>query len=105
LAAVAPDGAGRVRLEDAVTALGERGLTSLMVEGGSEVLGAFLRARVVDQVALFRAPLLLGGRGSRPAFGGDDPAEIGEALPLTALPLQPFPWPWPPQFELWRPRR
>ena len=105
LAAVAPDGARRVRLEDAVTALGERGLTSLMVEGGSEVLGAFLRARVVDQVALFRAPLLLGGRGSRPAFGGDDPAEIGEALPLAALPLQPFPWPWPPQFELWRPKR
>ena len=41
-----------------------------MVEGGSEVLGAFLAERLLDQLALFRAPLLLGGRGSRPAFGG-----------------------------------
>ena len=44
-----------------------------MVEGGSELLGSFLAARLFDQVALFRAPLLLGGRGSRPAFGGPDP--------------------------------
>ena len=34
-----------------------------MVEGGSELLGSFLAARAFDQLALFRAPLLLGGRG------------------------------------------
>jgi diaminohydroxyphosphoribosylaminopyrimidine deaminase/5-amino-6-(5-phosphoribosylamino)uracil reductase len=102
-APAAPD--GRVRLEEALAVLSGRGITSLMVEGGSEVLGAFLRARLVDQVALFRAPLLLGGRRSLPAFGGDDPAVIDEALRVAAVPLSPFPWPWPPQFELWRPRR
>jgi diaminohydroxyphosphoribosylaminopyrimidine deaminase/5-amino-6-(5-phosphoribosylamino)uracil reductase len=67
-------------------ALGEmrrRGLWSLMVEGGSELLGSFLAARLVDQVALFRAPLLLGGRDSRPAFGGHGPGRIDEALHLT----------------------
>jgi diaminohydroxyphosphoribosylaminopyrimidine deaminase/5-amino-6-(5-phosphoribosylamino)uracil reductase len=81
-------------------------MTSVMVEGGSEVLGAFLAARLVDQVALFRAPLLLGGRGSRPAFGGPDPSVIQEALPLERVPAEPpFPWPWPPAFELWAPRR
>jgi diaminohydroxyphosphoribosylaminopyrimidine deaminase/5-amino-6-(5-phosphoribosylamino)uracil reductase len=76
-----------------------------MVEGGSEVLGAFLAARLVDQVALFRAPLLLGGRGSLPAFGGPDPEGIDDALRLEPVPAEPaFPWPWPPRFELWRPR-
>jgi riboflavin biosynthesis pyrimidine reductase len=76
-----------------------------MVEGGSEVLGSFLASRLVDQVALFRAPLLLGGRGSRPAFGGDDPATLGDALRLLPVPAEPaFPWPQPPLFELWRPR-
>ncbi len=98
--------AGRVALGPALEALRERGIWSLMVEGGSEVLGSFLGARLLDQVALFRAPLLLGGRGSRPAFGGDDPDEIASALRVAPLPAQPaFPWPWPPQFELWRPRR
>ena len=97
---------GRVSLPAALEALGARGVTSVMVEGGGEVLGSFLAARLVDQVALFRAPLLLGGRGSRPAFGGPDPLEIREALRLEPVPAAPaFPWPWPPQFELWRPKR
>ncbi len=100
-----PPASGRVSLGKALDALGARGMTSVMVEGGSEVLGAFLAARLVDQVALFRAPLLLGGRGSRPAFGGPDPRVIGEALPLRPVPDEPpFPWPWPPAFELWAPR-
>src|SRR5262245_9055026 len=59
-----------------------RGVGSVMVEGGSAVLGSFLAARLVDEVALFRGPILLGGRGSRPAFGGPDPRRIEEALPL-----------------------
>jgi len=102
---VAAEGA-RVSLPAALEALGSRGVTSVMVEGGSEVLGSFLAARLTDQVALFRAPLLLGGRGSRPAFGGPDPLEIRDALRLEPVPAEPaFPWPWTPQFELWRPRR
>jgi diaminohydroxyphosphoribosylaminopyrimidine deaminase/5-amino-6-(5-phosphoribosylamino)uracil reductase len=97
---------GRVSVAAAIEALSRRGVTSLMVEGGSEVLGAFLAARLADQVALFRAPLLLGGRGSLPAFGGPDPEGIEDALRLEPVPEDPpFPWPWPRAFELWRPRR
>jgi len=94
---------GRVAPAAALAELRKRGLGSVMVEGGSEVLGAFLAARLVDEVALFRAPLLLGGRGSRPAFGGPNPREITEALRLEPVPAEPgFPWPWPPRFERWR---
>ncbi len=101
-----PGEGGRVSLSAALEALGARGVTSLMVEGGAEVLGSFLFRRLADQVALFRAPLLLGGRGSRPAFGGPDPVDIRDALRLEPVPAEPaFPWPWPPRFELWRPRR
>jgi diaminohydroxyphosphoribosylaminopyrimidine deaminase / 5-amino-6-(5-phosphoribosylamino)uracil reductase len=97
---------GRVSLPAALDALAACGVASLMVEGGGEALGSFLAARRADQVALFRAPLLLGGRGSRPAFGGPDPAEIREALRLEPVPAEPpFPWPWAPRFELWRPKR
>lgn len=96
--------AGRVDPAAGLAALRSLGLTSVMVEGGSEVLGSFLAARLVDEVVLFRAPLLLGGRGSRGAFGGPDPARIEDALRLEPLPAaQAFPWPWPPLFERWRP--
>jgi diaminohydroxyphosphoribosylaminopyrimidine deaminase/5-amino-6-(5-phosphoribosylamino)uracil reductase len=59
-----------------------RGVSSVMVEGGGEVLGSFLAARLVDEIALFRGPLLLGGRGSRPAFGGRNPRRVEDALRL-----------------------
>jgi diaminohydroxyphosphoribosylaminopyrimidine deaminase/5-amino-6-(5-phosphoribosylamino)uracil reductase len=96
---------GRVSLPAALEALAGRGVTSLMVEGGSEVLGSFLARRLVDEIALFRAPVVLGGRGSLPAFGGPDPIKVGGGLRVEPVPGDPtFPWPWAPRFELWRPR-
>jgi diaminohydroxyphosphoribosylaminopyrimidine deaminase/5-amino-6-(5-phosphoribosylamino)uracil reductase len=89
--------AARVSPRAVLRALTERGLHSVLVEGGGEVLGSFLAARLVDEVALFRAPLLLGGRDSRPAFGGENPRRIGEALrlrPAGAGPLVEF---WEPE--------
>jgi diaminohydroxyphosphoribosylaminopyrimidine deaminase / 5-amino-6-(5-phosphoribosylamino)uracil reductase len=97
---------GRLDPSAALAALGKRGIASVVVEGGSEVLGSFLAARLVDEVALFRAPLLLGGRGSKGAFGGRNPRSIRDAMRLEPLPDEPgFPWPWRPLFERWRPRR
>jgi diaminohydroxyphosphoribosylaminopyrimidine deaminase/5-amino-6-(5-phosphoribosylamino)uracil reductase len=61
---------GRVPFASVVRALGERGITSLLVEGGGTVAAEALRARVVDRLVLFVAPMLLGGdgrRGGRPA--------------------------------------
>lgn len=60
--------------------LGRREITALLVEGGGELAAALLRAGVVDRVLLFVAPLILGGRGSRPAVGGPDPARLADAL-------------------------
>lgn len=79
-----PGRAGRVGLAAALRALRGEGIWSLMVEGGSSLLGALVAARLFDQVALFRAPLLLGGRGSLPAFGGPDPRHLADAVRLTA---------------------
>jgi len=50
-----------VPLESALQLLFERGITSIMVEGGAKVISAFLRARLVDAVVLTVAPILLGG--------------------------------------------
>lgn len=51
----------RVDLSAALDLLGERGVTSLMVEGGAQVITSFLRERLVDQVILTIAPILVGG--------------------------------------------
>jgi diaminohydroxyphosphoribosylaminopyrimidine deaminase / 5-amino-6-(5-phosphoribosylamino)uracil reductase len=93
---VEPRSSGRVSLPWAMKALWSHGLRSVMVEGGSEVLGSFLAARLLDEVALFRAPILLGGRASRPAFGGPGPKRLRDALRLVGPALEGH--------ELWSPR-
>jgi diaminohydroxyphosphoribosylaminopyrimidine deaminase/5-amino-6-(5-phosphoribosylamino)uracil reductase len=43
--------------------LGRRGLTRLLVEGGSRMAAALLEADLVDRLAWFRAPVLIGADG------------------------------------------
>jgi diaminohydroxyphosphoribosylaminopyrimidine deaminase / 5-amino-6-(5-phosphoribosylamino)uracil reductase len=50
-----------VDLERLLAELARHGVTSLMVEGGARTLGAFFRAGLVDRVAVFLAPRILGG--------------------------------------------
>ena len=100
-----PGPSARVALVPALRALRRRGVWSLMVEGGSELLGSFLAARAFDQVALFRAALLLGGRGSLPAFGGPDPRSVAAAIRMTRVerPLLPRQAARAELLEIWRP--
>jgi diaminohydroxyphosphoribosylaminopyrimidine deaminase/5-amino-6-(5-phosphoribosylamino)uracil reductase len=66
----ADDGAG-VKIGEGLRALGQRGLTRILVEGGAHLAASLLRDRLVDRLAWFRAPRLIGGDGipSVVAFG------------------------------------
>jgi diaminohydroxyphosphoribosylaminopyrimidine deaminase/5-amino-6-(5-phosphoribosylamino)uracil reductase len=61
-------------LEEALAALAAREVTSLLLEGGAGLASALLRADLVDALALFIAPRLIGGDG-RPLLG---PLGVGE---------------------------
>jgi 3,4-dihydroxy 2-butanone 4-phosphate synthase/GTP cyclohydrolase II len=56
-----PDDAGRVSLPGLLDCLGGRGVRSLMVEGGAQVLTAFLAQDLADLVSITIAPVFLGG--------------------------------------------
>jgi len=58
--AVAPAGAG-LRLAALMRELGRRGWCRVLIEGGAHLAGAALRAGIVDRVAFFVAPRILGG--------------------------------------------
>jgi len=75
---------GRVDLARLLSELGRHGVTSLMVEGGAETLGGFFEAGLVDKVAAFLAPRVLGGRRAPAAVGGAGFA-LADARALTDL--------------------
>lgn len=76
-----PSDDGRVDLDALLEALARRGVRNVMVEGGAQVIGAFLRRQLVDEVVVTLAPRLLGGLA---AVGG--PATNWQALPHLAAP-------------------
>ncbi|HUY08810.1 MAG TPA: bifunctional diaminohydroxyphosphoribosylaminopyrimidine deaminase/5-amino-6-(5-phosphoribosylamino)uracil reductase RibD [Candidatus Dormibacteraeota bacterium] len=61
---------GRVPLSDLLQRLGERQVTSLLVEGGPVLLGSFWEQRLGDRIAAFVAPILVGGAGAPGPLGG-----------------------------------
>ena len=62
--------------------LGGHGMTSLLLEGGGELAGCALKAGIVNEIDFFIAPKILGGRGSRPVVGWENPTALKESLPL-----------------------
>src|SRR3954470_1959990 len=55
-----------VRVQAALTELGSREVQQLLVEGGPHLAGAFLDAGEVDELRVFIAPVIAGGRSARP---------------------------------------
>jgi len=58
-----PGAGDGIDLATALTALGERGLTRILVEGGAGLAAGLLRRQLVDRLAWFHAPAAIGGDG------------------------------------------
>ena len=57
---VPPDADGRVDLSQLLKMLGERSMTSVLVEGGSEIITSFLRLNLADKLVAIIAPKIMG---------------------------------------------
>ena len=74
---------GRVDLPNLLHLLGERGIRSIMVEGGSRVITSFIENRLVDKLIITIAPHLVGGL---PVL--DSQAADGSLLQLNSISYQ-----------------
>ncbi|HEX2507074.1 MAG TPA: bifunctional diaminohydroxyphosphoribosylaminopyrimidine deaminase/5-amino-6-(5-phosphoribosylamino)uracil reductase RibD [Miltoncostaeaceae bacterium] len=79
------EGGPAQRVAAGLRALGERGIQSLLVEGGAELAGALVAAAAVDRVAWFLAPMLIGGRDAPSALGGAGAPSLALAPRLTGV--------------------
>ncbi len=77
------DGRGRVDLRELVKWLGAEGMTSVLIEAGGRLSGAFLEAKLVNKVVIYVAPILIGGSAAPSFWEGE-----GADLLISALRLQ-----------------
>jgi diaminohydroxyphosphoribosylaminopyrimidine deaminase/5-amino-6-(5-phosphoribosylamino)uracil reductase len=85
--------------------LAERGVLSLYVEGGAEVLGSFVDQKALDRVYVFIAPKILGGRESVTAVRGQGVDRVSQSQGMEVVQVRQFDqdlmvegrvgdWPW-----------
>ncbi len=79
---------GRPSVVACLDALGRRGVSTLLIEGGGEVAASFLRAGRVDRLEWFRAPILLGGEG-RPCVAALTLAKLADAPTFRRMSAEP----------------
>ena len=78
----APGRAAAVDPAAVLARLGAREMANVLIEGGSDVLGSFFDAHLVDRVLVFMAPMVIGGTDAVTAVGGAGPKTVrgGTAL-------------------------
>lgn len=60
-------------------------MLTLLVEGGSELLGAFFAERLVDRVWAFIAPVIIGGRDAPGPVGGTGVEQLSQSIRLCRV--------------------
>jgi len=78
-----------VDLKAGLAALAEAGITRILVEGGAQLAAALLRANLVDRIAWFHAPSVMGADGwpAAQAFGVQQLAAMPNFVRSTVTPL------------------
>ncbi|MEA1929023.1 MAG: bifunctional diaminohydroxyphosphoribosylaminopyrimidine deaminase/5-amino-6-(5-phosphoribosylamino)uracil reductase RibD [Candidatus Auribacterota bacterium] len=80
-----PSRQGRVSLKLLFRKLAGEGIMRLLAEGGSEAAASLLEEGLVDELHLFVAPLIIGGRDAISAIGGKGVKSIKEAYRLREM--------------------
>lgn len=79
-----------IDLTDVLKYLGKRQITTVMVEGGSKLLGYLFDNKMVDKVLAFIAPMIIGGDNAKTAVGGEGVEKISQALRLQNVRMEKF---------------
>jgi diaminohydroxyphosphoribosylaminopyrimidine deaminase/5-amino-6-(5-phosphoribosylamino)uracil reductase len=76
---------GKINLKSCLSKLGEMGMMSLMVEGGSQVNGSFLDQGLIDKFFLFLSPKIMGDPQALGIFGGKGVSRVQESTVLKEI--------------------
>jgi len=81
---------GFIDLERLLQELGGREVTSVLVEGGSMLLGSMFDLGLVDKVVVFIAPVIIGGEKARTAVAGRGVDKVVDSFKLKRIDIKRF---------------
>ena len=87
---VVPGSPRRVSLARLMEALGKMGFLSVMIEGGAEINASALQDGIVDKLLLFLAPILIGGKSTPTAVGGEGIETLRQATRVRDVQIERF---------------
>jgi diaminohydroxyphosphoribosylaminopyrimidine deaminase/5-amino-6-(5-phosphoribosylamino)uracil reductase len=76
---------------DLGAAMGElaaKGIQSLLIEGGGETAGKFFDSGLIDELNIFYAPVIIGGRDAVPMIGGEGVARLIDSIKISDMRTQ-----------------
>jgi diaminohydroxyphosphoribosylaminopyrimidine deaminase/5-amino-6-(5-phosphoribosylamino)uracil reductase len=76
------------RLAELLHELGCRRMTNVLFEGGSKLLGTLFDMRAIDEVHVFIAPKLAGGKAAASPIGGTGIERMADALKLADIAIE-----------------
>jgi diaminohydroxyphosphoribosylaminopyrimidine deaminase/5-amino-6-(5-phosphoribosylamino)uracil reductase len=79
-----------IEMQPLLDRLGEMGITSLLVEGGSRVIASAFSSGIVDKVLFFYAPKILGGDDGIPICQGPGPELMQDCIRVKNIRVQQF---------------
>ncbi len=79
---VVPERGGRLDLEALMDSLGQRQISSILLEGGSRLNYSAMEAGIVDKVQAYIAPRIFGGETAKSPVGGEGFLRIIESVGL-----------------------
>jgi len=77
-----PSKRGLIDLDKLLLGLGQKQITSVLVEGGAILLGSLCDRNLVDKVNVFISPIIIGGEKARTAIGGKGVDKVVNSLKL-----------------------
>jgi len=81
---------GLIDIAELLKMLGQRQITTVMVEGGSKLLGYVFDHHLVDKVLAFVAPIVIGGEEAKTAVSGRGVDKVADALQLNDIKIERF---------------
>ncbi len=79
------DKSGLLMLPEVLELLSQRGIRTVLIEGGSTVIWSFLRSGLFDDLFVYIGPCVIGGKSTPTMAGGSGVSSEAEVIPLRII--------------------